>query len=119
MLRSNIEDKIPDITNLATNTTLNSKINQVKNKTLSILSLKTNASLNDEINEVKNKISSITNLATSTALTVVENKIPGRGKYITTPESNRLTAENLTLRLKQANLANKDDTADSIKGRIP
>ena len=26
----NIEDKIPDITNLATNTTLNSKINEVK-----------------------------------------------------------------------------------------
>ena len=27
----NIEDKIPDITNLATNTTLNAKINEVKN----------------------------------------------------------------------------------------
>ena len=27
----NIEDKIPDITNLATNTTLNVKINEVKN----------------------------------------------------------------------------------------
>ena len=30
----NIEDKIPDITNLATNTTLNAKINDVKNKIL-------------------------------------------------------------------------------------
>ena len=28
----NIEDKIPDITNLATNTTLNAKINEVKNE---------------------------------------------------------------------------------------
>ena len=28
----NIEDKIPDITNLATNTTLNAKINEFKNK---------------------------------------------------------------------------------------
>ena len=27
-----IEDKIPDITNLATNTTLNAKLNEVKNK---------------------------------------------------------------------------------------
>ena len=49
----NIEDKIPDITNLATNTTLNAKIN-----------------------EVKNEIPSITNLVTTPALTAVENKIP-------------------------------------------
>ena len=49
----NIEDKIPDITNLATNTTLNAKIN-----------------------EIKNEIPNITNLAITTALTAVENKIP-------------------------------------------
>ena len=28
----NIEDKIPDITNLTTNTTLNDRVNEVKNK---------------------------------------------------------------------------------------
>ena len=49
----NIEDKIPDITNLATKTTLNAKIN-----------------------EVKGEIPSITYLASNTALTDVENKIP-------------------------------------------
>ena len=48
----NIEDKIPDITNLATNTTLNSKIN-----------------------EIKNEIPSISNLAITVALTAVKNKI--------------------------------------------
>ena len=32
-----IEDKIPDITNLATNITLNAKINEIKNRILSIL----------------------------------------------------------------------------------
>ena len=32
----NIEDKIPDITNLATNTILNAKINEVKNEIPSI-----------------------------------------------------------------------------------
>ena len=47
----NIKDKIPDITNLATNTILNAKIN-----------------------EVKNKIPNITNLAATTALTAVEKK---------------------------------------------
>ena len=52
MLRSIIL-KIADITNLATNTALNAKINQVKNK-----------------------IPSISNLASNTALANVENKIP-------------------------------------------
>ena len=50
----NIEDKIPDITNVATKTTLNAKINKSKGE-----------------------IPSINNLATTTtALTAVENKIP-------------------------------------------
>ena len=49
----NIEDKIPDITNLATNTTLNAKVN-----------------------EVEGEIPNTTNLATTIALTAVENKIP-------------------------------------------
>ena len=50
---SNIKDKIPDITNLATNAPLNAKIN-----------------------EVKGEIPNITNLATVSALTGVENEIP-------------------------------------------
>ena len=94
----NIEDKIPDITNLATNASLNAKIN--------------------EINEVKGEILSITNLTTTTALTAVENKTPNvsnlvkktdyttnifeienkitdhelNNKGITTPEFDKLTA---------------------------
>ena len=44
---------MPDITKLATNTTLNAKINKVKNK-----------------------IHHITYLSTTTALTAVENRIP-------------------------------------------
>ena len=48
-----IEEKIPDITNLATNTTLNTKIN-----------------------EVKSEIPKITDLATTAALTAVEDKMP-------------------------------------------
>ena len=48
-----IEDKIPNITNLATNTSLDAKIN-----------------------EVKSEIPSITNLAITTDLSIVENKIP-------------------------------------------
>ena len=72
------EDKIPDITNLATNTiitpTLNSKINEVKGEIPSITNLATNTSLNAKINEVKHKIPNNTNLATTIALAAAENK---------------------------------------------
>ena len=49
----NIEDKIPDITYLASKTTLNA-----------------------EINEVKGKIANISNFATTSDFTAVENKVP-------------------------------------------
>ena len=51
--KKNTKDKIPDITNLAANTTLNAKIK-----------------------EVKGEKPGITNLGTKTVLNVVENKIP-------------------------------------------
>ena len=64
-----VENKIPDITNLATNTTLNAKINEVKGEIPT-------AALNVKINDVKNKIPNINNLTTTTtALTAVKNKI--------------------------------------------
>ena len=53
MLRYYIEDKIPDITNAATKSTLNAKVN-----------------------EVKGEIPNINNLATTRALNAVEDKIP-------------------------------------------
>ena len=55
----NIEDKIPDITSLTTNTYLNAKIN-----------------------EVKGEISSITNLAATAAPIIVENKIPNTNDLV-------------------------------------
>ena len=42
----NIEDKIPDITNLATNTTLHAKLDKFKNKIPSTTKLATTAALN-------------------------------------------------------------------------
>ena len=75
----NIENKIPDITNLATNTTLNAKINEVKTEIPSITNLATTPVLNAKINAVKGKIFNITSLGTTTTtttLTAVENKMP-------------------------------------------
>ena len=58
----NIEDKIPDITNLATSTTLNAKINEVKNKILNITDLATTA----DLTAVENKIRNVSNLVKRT-----------------------------------------------------
>ena len=110
-----IEDKIPDITNLATNTTLNAKINDTKNEARSITNLLTKISLNAKINEIKNKIPNITNLATNTALTDVENKMLDYGKCIATPEFNNLTAKSFAARLKQEYLATKCDYTVFVK----
>ena len=49
----NIEDKIPDITNLAINTTLNAKISEVKKEIPRITNLATTTALNAKMNEVK------------------------------------------------------------------
>ena len=98
----NIEDKIPDITNLATNTTLNDKINKVKNEIPTITNLATMAALKAKMSKVKNKIPNVTKLATNTALAAVENNISQYSKYITTTEFNKLTAKNFAARLAQA-----------------
>ena len=68
----NIEDKIPDITNLGINTTLNAKIDEVKGEIPSITNLATTAAINAKISEVKDEIPNITNLTTNTALTAVD-----------------------------------------------
>ena len=67
-----IEDKLSKITNLANYwiTTLNGKINEVKNKIHSISNIASNIVLNSEINEVETKITNITNLATTTIVLI-------------------------------------------------
>ena len=132
----NIEGKTLDITNLATTTTTNAKINEVKGKIPSITNLATTNALNAKLNEVWDKIPNIINLAPNTVLAAVGSKIPNvsnlvkktdyntqigetkkkitdhnHDKYITIPEFNKLTAENLSLRLAQANLAGKNNIA--------
>ena len=104
----NIEDKIPDITNLATKTSLNAKTNQVKGEISSITNLATKAAYN----AVENKILSVSNLVKKTDCNLKINEIGKKiidlnhDKYIATPEFNKLTSENFVARLKEANLEN-------------
>ena len=49
----------------------------------------------------------VTTTVLNTKISEVENKIPSHDKYITTPEFNKLTAENFIARIKQADLVTK------------
>ena len=83
----NIENKILDITNLATKTILNAKINEFKGGIPNI----TNLGSKIAVNAVENKISSISNLVKKTAydttIKETEKNITDYNfdKYITTP----------------------------------
>ena len=99
----NIEDKIPDITNLATSTTLNAKINEVKNKILNITDLATTA----DLTAVENKIRNVSNLVKktdyNTKISETKNEITtddDHNKCNTTQEFNKL--ESFTARLPQS-----------------
>ena len=87
---------MPDITNSATKTTLNAKMNEVKAEIPNINNLAATITLTT----VENKISDISNLVKKadydTKVNEIEEKITdhSHGKYITTPEFNRLIAEN-------------------------
>ena len=70
-----------DITNLATNTSLNAKNKWIKKEITSITYLTTTNDHNDKINDFKNKIPNITNLATTTR-TAVENIIPSSSNLV-------------------------------------
>ena len=108
----NIEYEIPHITNFATNTTPNAKINEVKKE----IPITTNLATTTALNAVEKKIPNISNIAKkadhNTKVSESENKIStnhDHDKYITTEEFNNLTSENFTARLKQTNLASKND----------
>ena len=49
---------------------------------LSITNLATTTAVNAKINQFRNKLRNITNLATTTALTAIENKIPNVSKLV-------------------------------------
>ena len=78
--------------------------------------------LNTEISEVENKIANTSTLVAATVLNTkiseVENKISDYAKYITTQEYNKLTPENFTARLKEADLETKTDFDNKLASLI-
>ena len=101
------EKKFFDTSNFVKNSNYNTKISEIP----SISGLDTTSALT----AVENKIPSINNLVKktdyNTKITEIEKKFTNHkhDKYITTPEFNKLTAENFSARLAQVNLITKTD----------
>ena len=84
--KTELENKILDVSGFATKTQLNAVANKIPRasdlvtKNLSTIENKipntSNIASQSDLTAVKNKISDISNLATKTALTAIENKIP-------------------------------------------
>ena len=115
----NIEDKIPDISNLATKS--NTKINEVKNEIPSITGLATTSALTT----VENKIPSISNLVKKTdydaKVTEIEKKLTDHNhdNHITTTEFNKLATD---ARIVLANLVKTtdfDNRLSDLNRKIP
>ena len=83
--KSKLENKIPDISNLARKTNYNIKIIELENKTPDISNLATKAALTT----VENKIPDISNLATKAAITTMENKIPDISSLVRKSDFNK------------------------------
>ena len=113
----NIKYKIPDITNLATKTTLNAKINEVKAKIPSITNLATTTTALTAVKKTPKISIFVKKTDYNAKINETKKKITDHShdKYITTPEFNNLTAENFADRLAQANLVTKTDFDDKLK----
>ena len=98
-------------------TDYNAKITEIEGKIPRISDLATNAALT----AVENKIPNVSNLVKKTdydtKITEIEKKLThhNHDKYITALEFNKLSAEVFDARLKQADLVTKTDFDDKLK----
>ena len=102
---------------MAKNIDLNTKITEIENKIPSITGLATNSALIAVVNKIQNVGNLVTKTDYNTQISEIEKKVSDHNhdKYITTSEFNRLTTENFKARLAQANLITKADLDTELK----
>ena len=105
--KTELEKKIPDVSNLVKK----AKLTELENKIPDVSSLATKTALT----AVENKIPSVSSLVKKTdyytKISEIEKKLTDHNhdKYITTPEFNTLAADVFNARLAEANLITKTD----------
>ena len=105
--KTELEKKIPDLTDFAKKT----KLTESENKMSNLSSLATKNALTAVENNIPSVSSLVKKTDYNTKITEFENKLTNynHGKYITTPEFNTLVADVFNARLVQANLMTKTD----------
>ena len=96
---------------------LNAKITEIEDKIPSITGLATNSALTTVEIKISNVSSLIKKTDYNTKISDIEKKITDHNhdKYITTPEFNRLTTENFKARLANADLITKANFDTKLK----
>ena len=109
---------IPDRSDPANNTDLYDKTTEIENKIPSITGLATNSALTAVETKIPNLSNLVTNTDYNTKINEVEKKVINHNhdKYITTPELNKLTTKNFKGRLAQADLATKTAYDTKLQG---
>ena len=103
--KSDLEKKLSDTNGLFQKQTIMSKVVNQTAKCLTLL-VYTNSALNTVENKIPNAISLFKRTDYNAKVNEIEKKVTDHNhyKYVTTPELNTLTAENVAARLAQANL---------------
>ena len=103
--KSDLEKKLSDTNGLFQKQTIMSKVVNQTAKCLTLL-VYTNSALNTVENKIPNAISLVKRTDYNAKVNEIEKKATDHNhyKYVTTPELNTLTAENVAARLAQANL---------------
>ena len=103
--KSDLEKKLSDTNGLFQKQTIMSKVVNQTAKCLTLLVF-TNSALNTVENKIPNAISLVKRTDYNAKVNEIEKKVTDQNhdKYVTTPELNTLTAENVAARLAQANL---------------
>ena len=111
--KAELEKKIPDVTVLVKKT----KLIELENKIPDVSGLARKSALTVVENKIPDVRSSVKKTDYNRGITEIETKITDHNddKYTTTPEFNKLTAENFAAGLKQANLATKTDFDGELK----
>ena len=109
--KSEIENKIPNTSDIVKKTYYNTKITEIESKIPDVSSLATQIALITAENKIPDVSSPVKKTDYNTKITEIEKKLTdyNHGKYITTPEFNTLAAGVFNARLAQANLVVKPD----------
>ena len=107
---SGVDEKVPDTSDVAKKTDINAKIIKIENKIPSICGLATNSALTAVENKIPNVSSLVKKTDYDTKTSKIETKVSDHNheKYITTPEFNNLAAGRFYCKISTGKLSNKE-----------